>query len=159
VSIIYTERAEKEFSPKFKEKIEKAFNEFPELLERKVIVSWENYNKGTADIYNNFIIKLKPNASYQTIGHELTHLLQGMKLIPTGEATYDIFTIARSNLFLDDNLAYLSTYGLWGGNRKKVRELCIEAIKLRNDGKRKYIYWLNKELKDIAVKLKLIIGA
>src|ERR1051326_4764295 len=103
-----------EMTPELMIKIERALEEFPELIDRDVtigLVKTANYH-GIAEA-RNMIIRLntrqRSGTSYFTIGHELTHLLQapGLRLIPDGETQCDIFTLARSALFTDDMPTYL----------------------------------------------------
>src|SRR5262245_35031019 len=85
--------------------------------------------------------------TYFTIAHELTHLLQkpGLGTVPNGEIQCDIFTLARSPLFMDDMPTYLP--GLRCGKREwkhhaaAVRDLCLQAIEIRSF-RRTYIAWL-----------------
>ena len=73
----------------------------------------------------------------------------GDKAIPTGEIACDVWTIARSDLFLDEPPGYLDVGRRvllsWKLHRNRVRRLCIEAIEHRKV-QRHYIRWLTAEL-------------
>ena len=101
------------------------------------------------------MIRLNPRrragVTYFTIGHELTHLLQwpGPGIIPYGEVQCDIWTLARSELLLDDAPTYLCPH-LWTRENwplcaQPVRELCLRAIELRKSNRR-YRMWLEHEI-------------
>jgi hypothetical protein len=104
--------------------------------------------------------------SYNTIGHELTHLMQGlsripyselhkrsMTRIPGGEKQCDIWTLSRSQLFCDEAPTYLKLPRRirenWHPYAKRVRALCSAAIRKRGKT-RFYIRWLEEELKKLA---------
>ena len=131
---------------------------FPELQGKGVSVGYTT-QYGEADALR-LLIRLNPKKlSYYVIGHELTHLLQGMKdrlgdhAVPKGEIACDIWTIARSDLFLDEPPGYLDVGRRvlldWRSHRDRVRNLCIEAIEKRNT-RRTYIQWLTAELRSSA---------
>jgi hypothetical protein len=96
-------------------------------------------------------IKRRTGVSYFTVGHEFTHLLQkpGLGIVPDGEVQCDIWTLARSELFLDEMPSYLEvlpcTDETWEHHATLVRELCIRAIEVRRSNRR-YIVWLRKML-------------
>jgi hypothetical protein len=104
--------------------------------------------------------------TYQTIGHELTHLLQGLAYahrssarsadftkIPSGEKQCDIWTLARHELFCDDAPTYLRLPRVmresWPAYAAAVRALCIQAIDKRKSH-RCYIHWLEAEIRALA---------
>src|SRR5262245_7528806 len=91
--------------------------EFPELADQMVTVGLTKYAEGTAEAEQMRIrlrVRRRRPVSYFTIGHELTHLLQagGLGLVPAGEVQCDVWTLARSELFLDDAPSYLCRH-LW----------------------------------------------
>jgi hypothetical protein len=143
---------EKEMTPDLMNRIERALGEFPELLKHKITVGVNRSANlhGSADS-RNMTIRLNPRprggVTYATIGHELTHLLQrpGLGVVPYGEEQCDIWTLARSDLFLDDVPFYLCAHlwrkKTWPNYAKAVRSLCIEAIRLRATNRR-YKAWL-----------------
>ena len=102
-------------------------------------------------VIEDFCIRLnvrrRKGVSYFTIGHELTHLLQkpGLGIVPDGEVQCDIWTLARSRIFLDGMPTYLDVDPCrdedWKFHAGAVRELCIRAIEERTC-RRKYIVWL-----------------
>lgn len=111
-------------------------------------------------------IKIVLNPKYPvtcfTLGHELTHFVQHLDedatkmKIPYGEVQCDVWTLARDKLFLDSPPFYLrlpkAIYEQWREHAKSVRELCINAIEIR-ETKRQYLKWLQTELRILADSL------
>ncbi len=148
---------------------------FPELQGKAITVGYTHANLGSAvlPLYAKSEPKLtiRLNArmlSYNTIGHELTHLVQTLHLwkksnrhstavneIPGGEKQCDIWTLWRSNLFCDDAPSYLRLPRVvredWPRYATSVRALCIRAIEKRKSY-RFYIRWLESEIKTLARK-------
>jgi hypothetical protein len=104
--------------------------------------------------------------TYQTIGHELTHLVQGLvysdrsmarslarQRIPSGEKQCDIWTLARDFLFCDDPPTYLKMPRViregWPNYADEIRQLCIAAIEKRKTH-RLYIRWLESEIRKLS---------
>ena len=145
-----------EISYELKRKIERAYAEFPELVDRRVTVGitrkrWLDGYTVAEDFCIRFNIKHRAGVSYFTIGHELTHLLQktGLGIVPEGEVQCDIWTLARSEIFLDEMPSYLDipcTEEGWRNHAREVHELCIRAIGVRRSNRR-YIVWLKKMLR------------
>jgi hypothetical protein len=145
--------------------IERSLELFPELKEATITVGYTRRHLGSATVvYRNraitrLIIRLKVRKlSYQTVGHELTHLIQGLARggrsaqpgkVPAGEQQCDIWTLARHPLFCDDAPTYLklprSVRQRWPDYADQVRDLCIAAIEKRVTYRR-YIRWLEDEL-------------
>jgi hypothetical protein len=122
---------------------------FPELRGKVITIGYTHAHLGSA-IREHMTIRLRVrNVCYNTIGHELTHLVQGAGEIPEGEKQCDIWTLARSPLFCDDAPAYLELPARvrlqWPQYAMPVRELCLQAIALRKF-RRNYIQWLEREL-------------
>lgn len=170
--IVFTDPFENQASPELKAKVEHAMTCFPEFQSRKVIVGVVHSSAvhGDADSRNMFIrLNLeepKRGPSHYTIGHELTHLLQsrGMKAVPGGEVQCDIWTLARSSLFLDEKPAYLwpvqCNRRAWQQYAEAVRELCMRAIEVRRTNRR-YIEWLSRTLNnywEAPIDLSLLNG-
>jgi hypothetical protein len=131
----------------------RVLREFPELDGTTITIGYTKRHLGVA-IRDDMTIRLNPHhPSYNTIGHELTHLLQGRGKIPGGEAQCDIWTLARSPLFLDEAPTYLALGSKiksnWPRYSHRVRELCIAAIHHRATH-RQYIQWLKRELRILA---------
>ena len=148
---------EKEMTPPLMQRIERALREFPELSKHTITVGVNRSNElhGSADSRNMTIRlnpRLKGGVAYATIGHELTHLLQkpGLGIVPYGEEQCDIWTLARSGLFLDDVPFYLCSdlweKKTWPSHANMVRSLCMEAIRVR-DTNRRYKIWLEESIK------------
>jgi len=151
------------------EMIEQSLRHFPELKDSTITIGYTRKHLGSATvIYRQgmvarLIIRLKVRKlTYQTIGHELTHLIQGLgrgnltaprdadpQRIPSGETQCDIWTLARHPLFCDDPPTYIKMPRImrecWPDYAEPVRELCIAAIEKRHT-LRQYIRWLEEEL-------------
>lgn len=145
-------------TPPLREKIERAYAEFPELQPHPVIVGLTQKRRldGYA-IGEDFCIRLnirrRTGVSYFTVGHELTHLLQkpGLGIVPDGEVQCDIWTLARSELFLDELPTYLDVGPCseqdWKHHARLIRRLCVRAIEVRQTNRR-YIVWLKDRLRE-----------
>lgn len=146
---------------------------FPELKETTITIGYTRKHLGSATVVyrkgviSRLIIRLKVRkVTYQTIGHELTHLIQGLDRgnltapratdsdrIPSGETQCDIWTLARDPLFCDDPPTYIkmprTMRERWAEYSESVRELCIAAIEKRRT-QRHYIRWLEDEIRKLA---------
>ena len=146
----------KEMTPQIMSMIERAIQEFPEFNGHTITVGLNRTTglHGSADA-RHMGIRLNPRRrvgiTYFTIGHELTHLLQkpGLGVVPYGEEQCDIWTLARSDLFLDDRPTYLCHHlwnkENWTQHAKPVRELCMRAIDVRKTN-RNYKIWLERAI-------------
>jgi hypothetical protein len=155
--------------------IERSLEHFPELNSATITVGYTRKHLGSATVVyrrgviSRLIIRLKVRKlTYQTIGHELTHLIQGLahgdrlksrtgdpEKIPSGEKQSDIWTLARDPLFCDDAPTYLKMPRIlrehWPDYTAQVRDLCIAAIAKRPTH-RLYIRWLEQEIRKLAKK-------
>jgi len=155
------------------EMLQRSLGYFPELKDAVITIGYTRKHLGSATvIYRKgelyrLIIRLRVRkVTYHTIGHELTHLVQGLaygerfgtrsadpERIPTGEAQCDIWTLARDPLFLDDPPTYIKMPRImrqrWPDYAESVRELCIAAIDKRHT-QRQYIRWLEQEIAQLA---------
>jgi len=163
------------------EMIQRSLEYFPELAEASITVGCTRKHLGSATVtyrkgqLAGLTIRLKVRKlTYQTIGHELTHLVQGLaygdrtekrvgdrERIPSGEKQCDIWTLARDPLFCDDPPTYIklprAMREQWPDYADQVRELCVTAIAKRH-AERQYIRWLEKEIPKLTradVKRKL----
>jgi hypothetical protein len=158
----------KRLTRRAQEMIARALPHFPELNGRTITVGYTRKHLGSASIVYRggkiarLIIRLKVRKlTYQTIGHELTHLVQALlrgdrphldsldlPKIPYGEKPCDIWTLARHELFCDDPPTYIKMPRLmrerWLDYAEPVRRLCIAAIQKRST-QRLYIQWLETE--------------
>jgi len=146
--------------------IGRSLSYFPELQDKTITVGFSRVHLGSAvmsrkrDSAPQLVIRLRVrNLTYQTIGHELTHLVQGLSLgnqpasayerIPSGETQCDIWTLARHELFCDDPPTYIKLPPLmrerWPNYAIAVRRLCVAAIDKRSV-LRPYIRWLESEI-------------
>ena len=154
------------------EMIERSLQLFPELKDTVITVGYTRKHLGSATVISRkgiierMIIRLKVRkVTYQTIGHELTHLIQGLAhgdrsrsraadpdKIPSGEKQCDIWTLARDPLFCDDAPTYIKMPRIlrerWPDYAESVRELCIAAIEKRHT-QRQYIRWLEDEIRKL----------
>jgi len=154
------------------EMIERSLLFFPELKDTVITVGYTRRHLGSATVVYRkgaiarLIIRLRVRkVTYQTIGHELTHLIQGLThgdrsrpradpaKVPSGETQCDIWTLARDPLFCDDPPTYIkmprSIRDHWPDYADRVRELCIASIEKRHT-QRFYIRWLEDELRKLA---------
>ncbi len=153
--------------------IERSLTHFPELEGKTITVGYTRAHLGSAvlsyrrESEPRLVIRLKVRKlTYQTIGHELTHLVQGLGRgdrsttspfhsghIPSGEKQCDIWTLARAPLFCDDAPTYIRLPRVmrerWRDYAEEVRKLCISAIKKRENF-RLYIRWLEAEIRRLA---------
>jgi hypothetical protein len=157
---------QKRLTRRAEEMIERSLEYFPELQDKTITVGYTRVHLGSAVMSRKrgsepqLVIRLKvQNLTYQTIGHELTHLVQALSLagrpplaserIPTGEPQCDVWTLARHALFCDDAPTYIkmprTIRGLWPNYAVAVRRLCLAAIEKRSSF-RPYIRWLESEI-------------
>ncbi len=151
--------------------LQSALRHFPELRGRTITIGYTAAHLGTALVPRHpeaeLAIRLKVRMlTYNTIGHELTHLVQGLShchpdfegavfagRIPSGEKPCDIWTLARSELFCDDAPSYLKLPQMvrenWPSYAKTVRALCLAAIEIRAT-QRLYINWLEEQIRQLA---------
>jgi hypothetical protein len=159
----------KRLTRRAQEMIARALPHFPELNGKTITVGYTRKHLGSASIIYRggkiarLIIRLKVRKlTYQTIGHELTHLVQALvrgdrphidsidlPKIPYGEKPCDIWTLARHELFCDDPPTYIKMPRImrehWLDYAEPVRSLCIAAIE-RRISQRLYIQWLETEV-------------
>ncbi|HYR90155.1 MAG TPA: hypothetical protein VE422_39145 [Terriglobia bacterium] len=144
-------------TPAILSRIERALQEFPEFSEHTITIG---LNRATglhgSAVARDMTIRLNPRrragVTYFTIGHELTHLLQkpGLGVVPYGEEQCDIWTLAGSDLFLDDQPTYLCAHFWdrrnWPAHAVAVRALCMQAIEVRKTNRR-YKTWLEQAIR------------
>jgi hypothetical protein len=165
------------FTPPMKQRVtrrtmamlQRSLGYFPELRDQSITVGYTRKHLGSATVIyrkgavSKIIIRLRVRkVAYQTIGHELTHLIQALAhgdrsgkrssisgKIPSGEKQCDIWTLARDPLFCDDAPTYIkmprSVRDHWPDYAEAVRELCMSAIAKR-ETQRQYIRWLEDEI-------------
>jgi hypothetical protein len=167
--ISFTPLMQKHLTAKARAMIERSLVYFPELQGRTITIGFTRAHLGSAVMSPprarevRLIIRLKVRKlTYQTIGHELTHLVQGLSLwhrpslhqrIPSGEAQCDVWTLARHELFCDDPPTYIKIPRMmreqWRDYATAVRCLCIAAIDKRAVT-RTYLRWLEAEISALA---------
>jgi len=172
-ALTFTPLMKKRLTRRAQAMIGRSLTHFPELQNKRITVGYTRAHLGSAvlsyqrDSEPRLIIRLKiRKLTYQTIGHELTHLVQGLgrgpgkislpfgwKSIPSGEKQCDIWTLARDPLFCDDAPTYLRLPRVmrerWLDYANEVRKLCIKAIDKRENF-RLYIRWLEGEVRKLA---------
>ena len=176
---VFTPPMKKQLSPRVLKMLHDALRRFPELEGRKITVGCTAAHLGSALVPLNsraakLTIRLKVRRlTYNTIGHEFTHLLQGLskshsgrgklkhdRRIPGGEKQCDIWTLARSSLFCDDAPTYLklprAVRGNWPAYARAVRRLCIAALEKRKTY-RLYMRWLESRIKDLSRKPVVVL--
>ena len=129
---------------------------FPELKGRDLRVGITRGADGYASLERERpMIWLNPRGlCYQTIAHELVHLLQGQGLVPMGERSCDVYSLARDRILVDAPPVYLKIPdafstpkgGLQPGAAHLLHMTAREAIRLREAGERQYIRWFEKRL-------------
>jgi hypothetical protein len=136
-------------------RLEHCLLRFPELDDHAVTVGITRSADGIA-VLEDMIVRFdlrRRLPSHYTVAHELTHLLQGLGLVPHGEVQCDIWTLARDPLFLDEEPCYLPLPARlrrdWGRASEEVAALCSRAIDKRSHH-RTYIRWLRSELEALA---------
>jgi hypothetical protein len=166
-----TPQMKQRFTRRAYDMVERSLRIFPELKDTTITVGYTRKHLGSATvIYRKgviarLIIRLKVRkVTYQTIGHELTHLIQGLShgdrsrsadpaKVPAGEKQCDIWTLARDPLFCDDPPTYIKMPRVireqWPDYASEVRALCIAAIEKRHT-QRFYIRWLEGEIRKLA---------
>lgn len=170
-----TPQMKKRITPRVQRMLDVSLRRFPELQGKSLKIGYTRANFGTAiipigpDSEVEMGIRLNVrNLTYNTIGHELTHLVQGLSQypgnarrqrkrmglgkMPGGEVQCDIWTLARSELFCDEPPIYLKlprqVKNDWSKYAKSVRALCIAAI-LKRETHRHYIRWLENQIRQL----------
>jgi hypothetical protein len=170
--LVFTPLMKKRLTRRAQIMLERALPHFPELHGKTITVGLTRKHLGSASIsyrggaISRLVIRLKVRqVTYQTIGHELTHLVQGLSRgdrrsrpspdkapIPSGEKQCDIWTLARDPLFCDDAPTYLRMPRVireqWFDYAEAVRGLCIAAVEKRRNY-RFYIRWLESEIRKL----------
>lgn len=158
----FTAAMRKRITGRARAMLERALGLFPELAGKQITVGHSRAYLGAATVVAReegeaeLTIRLNVRRiTYNTIGHELTHLVQGLSrgsgngAIPGGEKACDVWTLARHALFADDAPSYLALPPAvrqnWPRYASRVRRLCARAIEKRAT-ERFYIRWLETEI-------------
>jgi hypothetical protein len=165
----------KRLTRRAQEMIDRSLAYFPELNGKTITVGYTRKHLGSATVVyrkgviSQLVIRFKVRKlTYQTIGHEMTHLVQGLARgnrrarspadpgsIPSGEKQCDIWTLARDKLFSDDAPTYLrlprALRERWPDYAEETRRLCVAAIEKRKTH-RLYIRWLEGEIRKLPRK-------
>ena len=170
--LAFTPLMKKRLTRRASEMIERSLRYFPELHGKTITVGLTRKHLGSASIsyragaISRLIIRLRVRkVSYQTIGHELTHLVQGLahgdrsatrsvarSRIPSGEKQCDIWTWRGTPCSATTSPTYLRLPRIvrdqWPRYAEPVRTLCIAAIEKR-PSHRLYIRWLESEIRQL----------
>jgi hypothetical protein len=172
-TLAFTPAMQKRLNRRVQAMVERSLFYFPELRGKTITVGYTRKHLGSATVISRsgvatrLVIRLRVRrVTYQTIGHELTHLVQalahgdrstaafaGHPELPSGEKQCDIWTLARHDIFCDDAPTYLRLPRFvresWPGYAQSVRALCMAAVEKRKTH-RHYIRWLEAELANLA---------
>jgi hypothetical protein len=140
------------FHPKYKEIIHKmglALTYFPEIETIKIGIHGRCGGSGCiananySDLSVNFNLHYLP--SYNTIFHELGHILQFKKKAPNGEEAASIFGLSRMPIEMVES-NFIPYIGLAPADM--IPSYCQAAIGERVNGRKQYIKWLFEKLKN-----------
>jgi hypothetical protein len=131
-----------------------ALRYFPEVDARELRVGITRGADGYASLESPMIWLNPRGLCYQTIAHELVHLLQGQGLVPMGERSCDVYSLARDRILVDAAPVYLKIPdalstpkgGLKDGAAFLLHSTARQAIRRRAAGERQYIRWFEKQL-------------
>jgi hypothetical protein len=170
--VAFTPGMEKRLTQRLQTMIARSLAHFPELRGKTITVGYTRKHLGSATVISRsgvvtrLVIRLRARrVCYQTIGHELTHLIQGLARgdrssagsslhakLPSGEKQCDIWTLARHEIFCDDAPTYLRLPPFvresWSRYAQSVHALCMAAVEKRKTHRR-YIRWLEAELRNL----------
>ncbi len=139
-------------------KVRYCLNFFPELDGRTFGIGLTRQAQGLASL-EDFAIWLNPwQLSLQTISHEFTHLLQAKRLVPTGERSCDLFSLARHPSLNDVRPNYLDLPDTVFDQKDRTRwgwsgilyESARRAIRERSEGRRRYIRWFEDHMASLS---------
>jgi hypothetical protein len=127
---------------------------FPELAGTQIRLGIARGAQGYANLEEPEIWLNPRGLCYQTIAHELVHLLQGRGLVPMGERSCDLYSLARDRILVDYAPVYLAIPEAFTTAKGALREgaagvlhrTAREAIRRRASGERRYIRWFEKQL-------------
>lgn len=136
-----------------------ALSYFPELEGTRIRIGIARGAQGYASLDEPAIWLNPRGLCYQTIAHELVHLLQARRLVPGGERSCDLYSLARDRFLVDAAPVYLSIPGVLttpgGGLRAGASRLlhvtALEAVHRREAGERRYIRWFENALAQVPI--------
>ena len=152
--VAYSKIAQRKFSDRQRARIEEVYTHYPELHDKVIFcgaISGRGSIQGIATSWPTPpVFRLRPQASYYTIAHELTHLVQGpLSGIPHGEVACDMWTVDRMPaVYLDQPPYYLLGNMIvdWPSKKNQIKDLCRQAIDLRST-MHAYIVWLKNSVR------------
>jgi hypothetical protein len=142
---------------RIRERIEFVRRFFPELedctvrvglAQKRGVLGWGSLDPERPGVW------VRPRRlDYFTIAHELTHLLQARRLVPSGERACDLWALARSPLLIDAPPGYLRLPRGFRHRRAvtpaQASLLCDaarRAIAAREAGDRRYLSHFEREM-------------
>lgn len=122
------------------------------LAQKRGILGWGSLDPEHPGIW------VRPRLLHHfTIAHELTHLLQAMRLVPPGERACDLWALARSPLLVDHPPGYLRVPATLRRHRTITPPQALlltraarEAIARREAGERRYLASFERHVHDAA---------
>lgn len=134
--------------------VDRALDFFPELAGVAIRIGIARGAHGYASLEEPAIWLNPRGLCYQTISHELVHLLQARGEVPMGERSCDLYSLARGLLLVDAAPVYLEIPeslaaprgGLRPGASRLLYDTAREAIQRRGRGERRYIRWFEREV-------------
>jgi hypothetical protein len=134
--------------------VRQTLGHFPELAGTALKIGIARGACGYASLEEPAIWLNPRGLCFQTIAHELVHLLQGRGLVPMGERSCDVYSLARDLLLVDAAPAYLDVPdslvtgrgGLRPGVPRLLHDTAQEALRRRSRGERQYIRWFEKQI-------------
>lgn len=127
---------------------------FPELKDVTIKVGLARGADGYASLDEPKVWLNPRHLNYQTVSHELVHLLQWKGLVPMGERSCDVYSLARSLMLVDAAPVYLKIPAnlladngeLRPGAPRLLFNTAREALQRRSNGTRQYIRWFEKAI-------------
>lgn len=134
--------------------VDRALDFFPELEGVPIRIGIARGAQGYASLGEPAIWLNPRGLCYQTIAHELVHLLQARGEVPLGERSCDLYSLARDLLLVDAAPVYLEMPSmllaprgrLTPGAARLLFDTAREAIARRQRGQRRYIQWFEREI-------------
>lgn len=152
--------------PRILRMVRQAMQYFPELEGSALKLGLARGACGYASLEEPAIWLNPRGLCFQTIAHELVHLLQGRGMVPLGERSCDVYSLTRDLLLVDAAPVYLQVPdvlvtargGLRPGAARLLHETAREAIRRRTAGERQYIRWFEKRLAQETSQERLMVA-
>ncbi|MBD3161879.1 MAG: hypothetical protein GF346_06335 [Candidatus Eisenbacteria bacterium] len=146
--------------------VDLALDYFPELEGIPIRIGIARGAQGYASLDEPAIWLNPRGLCYQTIAHELVHLLQARGEVPLGERSCDLYSLARALLLVDAAPVYLEIPAALTGPRGTLRpgasrlihDTAREAVARRGRGERRYIRWFENQVAAKAESIRARAG-